>query len=150
MVDASPSRSGDSAENNETESSRKKKKRQQEPTESNRPVSVHESSFSENTRETKSNNHRTEQSPNKDRSDLMANTNHKEVYYMEDILKEENGSTSPDIEPADLDDEHESDHDDVRFSPEKEQALQTLDEVIQAAEESMSKLNETHKPSWKH
>ena len=140
MVDASPSRSGDSIENNETESSRKKKKRQQEPTESNRPVSVHESSFSENTKETKINNHRTEQSPI-DRNNLMANTNHKEVYYMEDILKEENGSTSPDIEPADLDDEHESDHDDVRFSPEKEQALQTLDEVIQAAEESMSKLD---------
>ncbi len=139
MVDANLSRSGDSIEN---ESSRKKKKRQQEPSDSNRPVSVHESSFSENTKETRSNNHRNEQSPI-DRGDLMSNTNHKEVYYMEDILKEENGSTSPDIEPADLDDDRESDHDDVRFSPEKEQALQTLDEVIQAAEESMSKLNKT-------
>ena len=85
----------------------------------------------------------------------MSAAGHKEVYYMEDILKDENGSDQiePDFESetgqnqieADFDSEtgtetgQDREHDDVRFSPEKEQALQTLDEVIQAAEESMSK-----------
>ena len=85
----------------------------------------------------------------------MSAAGHKEVYYMEDILKEENGSDQiePDFESetgqnqieADFDSEtgtetgQDREHDNVRFSPEKEQALQTLDEVIQAAEESMSK-----------
>jgi hypothetical protein len=143
MVDASLSRSGDSLEtSNEIESSRKKKKRQQ--VDSVRPVSVHE---------TISNNDFDENSFAKEIETVgkLSPVNHKEVYSMEDILKEENGIESLEAESEefheDEDEGHDDDgcddegHDDVRFSPEKEQALQTLDEVIQAAEDSMSKKN---------
>ena len=64
---------------------------------------------------------------------------------MEEILKEENGAVrGSEVGVEDFHDEEEEDevgHDDVRFSPEKEQALQTLDDVILAAEASMSELN---------
>ena len=131
MVDAATtrSRSRDSIETSRdtVESGHKKKKDHQ------RPKSVHESVAYD----------RKEEKVEK-RSPVIIQ--HKEVYSMEEILKEQTGMTSvhgPEVGIEEFQEEEEEEegggHDDVRFSPEKEQALQTLDDVIQAAEESMSK-----------
>ena len=137
MVDANRgrSRSRDSLEPEQdvatTSHSNKKKKDHQ------RPKSVHESVGYD----------RVEVSEvSKSADPKLPPVHHKEVYYMEEILKEENGASVRGSEVGvedfhDEDDEDEIGHDDVRFSPEKEQALQTLDDVILAAEASMSELN---------
>ena len=106
MVDASPSRSGDSFEtSNEIESSRKKKKRQQ--VDSVRPASVHE---------TISNNDFVEILIPKEivvSDENLSPVNHKEVYSMEDILKEQNGVGSfEDAEPEEFHDDEDEGLDD--------------------------------------
>ena len=133
MVDASRgrSRSRDSIEadrevsgSGHSSSSKKKKKDHQ------RPKSVHESVSYDRVEVAE---------VSKSADPKLPPVQHKEVYYMEEILKEENRGSDVGVE--DFHDEEEEDevgHDDVRFSPEKEQALQTLDDVILAAEASMS------------
>jgi hypothetical protein len=138
MVDASPVRSRDPIETSrDLESSQKKRQRSQQA-DLHRPASVHgHGDFAE----------RTSGSGKKESSvEKLSPVAHKEVYYMEEILKEETGGLQSGDGVQDFHEEEEEEeeeeargHDDVRFSPEKEQALQTLDEVIQAAEESMSK-----------